>query len=80
MAWGVLDDHRLTNVPGTTLFDKESANLADGIEVDPNLKKAGSIVLIPQPSDSINDPLNWPTTRKNVIIWILSFASGLTIA
>ncbi|KAK6613724.1 major facilitator superfamily transporter [Botrytis cinerea] len=78
MAWGVLDDYKLTKVPGTTLFNKKGLDLADGVEVDPNIKKSGSIILIPQPSDSINDPLNWSLTRKNVIIWILSIASGLT--
>ncbi|TGO13408.1 hypothetical protein BTUL_0070g00380 [Botrytis tulipae] len=80
MAWGVLDDYKLTKVPGTTLFNKEGVDFADGVEVDPNIKKSGSIILIPQPSDSVNDPLNWSSTRKNVIIWILSIASGLTVS
>lgn len=70
MAWGVLDDYRLTKVPGTTLFNKEGIDLADGVEVDPNIKKSGSIILIPQPSDSVNDPLNWYLSMRPGISYI----------
>ncbi|KAH7014229.1 major facilitator superfamily domain-containing protein [Microdochium trichocladiopsis] len=39
--------------------------------------KDGHTVLIPQPSDDPNDPLNWSTTKKHVILFIISFAALL---
>lgn len=32
----------------------------------------GNTILIPQPSDSPNDPLNWTRVRKHVILIIIS--------
>ncbi|KAA8651091.1 hypothetical protein EYZ11_009131 [Aspergillus tanneri] len=37
----------------------------------------GRIVLIPQPSDSPNDPLNWPSFRKHLILIIISVTAFL---
>lgn len=43
-------------------------------------KKIGDVVLNPQPSDSPNDPLNWPQTQKIAILLILSLTSGVTVS
>jgi hypothetical protein len=61
MAWGILEDYKLGTVPGTTLLSKKG-DLSGGVALDANVKKAGDVVLIPQPSDSVNDPLNWYVT------------------
>jgi MFS family permease len=42
------------------------------------MKRDGDIILQPQPSDSPNDPLNWSKARKEVIMVILAFSSGVT--
>jgi hypothetical protein len=44
-----------------------------------NLKTAagGHTILIPQPSDDPQDPLNWSTVKKHVILFIISFAAFL---
>ncbi|KAJ5093761.1 major facilitator superfamily domain-containing protein [Penicillium angulare] len=44
-----------------------------------DLKHRNSIVLVPQPSDDPNDPLNWPQHKKYTILAILSVTafSGL---
>jgi MFS family permease len=44
------------------------------------LKRDGDIILQPQPSDSPNDPLNWSRVRKESIMLILAFSSGVTTA
>jgi MFS family permease len=44
------------------------------------LKRDGDIILQPQPSDSPNDPLNWSRMRKESIMLILAFSSGVTTA
>ncbi|OBA22466.1 MFS general substrate transporter [Metschnikowia bicuspidata var. bicuspidata NRRL YB-4993] len=43
-----------------------------------NLKKnAGGIILHPQPMDDPNDPLNWPTLRKDLCFLIIGFQTFL---
>jgi hypothetical protein len=42
---------------------------------DHRLKTKNEVVLIPQPSDDVNDPLNWPTWKKG-----LAFAPILVFA
>lgn len=39
-------------------------------------KKNSEIVLVPQPSNDVNDPLNWPTWKKALAFTtIMSFAA-----
>lgn len=70
-------------IPGTVNIlthenaDNESGkNFADGNK----LKTSGGVILMPQPSDSPNDPLNWSWFRKyahfTVIIFITAFTSA----
>ncbi|KAL0258110.1 hypothetical protein SLS55_007282 [Diplodia seriata] len=39
--------------------------------------KFSHILLVPQPSDSPNDPLNWPLWKKDMILLIVGFAAGV---
>jgi hypothetical protein len=45
-----------------------------------NLKKTldGKVLLIPQPSDDPEDPLNWSWARKHAVMLALGFAALLT--
>ncbi|KAI4135247.1 MAG: hypothetical protein L6R39_007851, partial [Caloplaca ligustica] len=54
----------------------ESRRLAQS-EEGLHLKKdrTGTIILVPQPSDDPNDPLNWPLWKRDMILGILSLAS-----
>lgn len=59
MGLGVLEDKVLEHVPGTTyVFDDERRG-AEETARDAHSKrdKTGLIILVPQPSDSPNDPL-----------------------
>ena len=83
MGLGILDDRHLVHVPGTTLFrdDPSAAALAQlskdektGRNLDIDLRKLkhakgehSHIVLVPQPSDDPNDPLNWPQWKKHTV-------------
>ncbi|KAL5119984.1 hypothetical protein ACEQ8H_002082 [Pleosporales sp. CAS-2024a] len=78
MGLGVLDDAHMAVVPGTATLgaeDQKDANVDTA-----SLKRHGDIILQPQPSDSPNDPLNWSRVRKESIMLILAFASGVTTA
>jgi hypothetical protein len=76
MPLGILDDDKLEHIPGTApLNGLDSTNAYTG--VDPGLLKhdpTGQIVLVPQPSESPNDPYNWPRRKKE--LFTLTFAWG----
>lgn len=71
----------LEELPGTRrLFDSEGHMLLTTGGDDASLKKHGDIVLVPQPTDSPNDPLHWSLPRK---IWhtaLVCFVTALTAA
>lgn len=73
MAWGILDDPKMENVPGTQLLQDRSLNL-DVTDSTSHLKHRDGVILIPQPSESPNDPLNWSNRRKNFILGMLAIA------
>ncbi|KAI1337274.1 MFS transporter-like protein [Xylariaceae sp. FL0016] len=77
MGIGVLEDRHLDRPPGTSKLGEDESPIEDASSTS-ELKKDGDIILVPQPSDSPNDPLNWSVVRKNTIMMILAFASGVT--
>ncbi|QDS67661.1 hypothetical protein FKW77_004862 [Venturia effusa] len=75
MGLGVLEDHKLKHVPGTSIVaDDEARRLETNTTLNPNLKydPTGTIILVPQPSDDPNDPLNWPRWRRDLILFLIS--------
>ncbi|EGD96752.1 MFS transporter [Trichophyton tonsurans CBS 112818] len=80
MALGILEDSKLDNVPGTTyVLDDDGSSVETPVPEESHLKydKSGSvpIILVPQPSDDPNDPLNWPLWKRDLILVILSITS-----
>jgi MFS family permease len=64
-------------LPGTRRMFDSSGHALPG---DADLKRHGDIVLVPQPTDSPNDPLHWSLHRK---IWhslLVCFVTALTAA
>lgn len=65
----------MVDVPGTVLLDDSAAGLENE---QPKLRLgAGHTVLSPQPSDDVNDPLNWPGWKKELNIVILCLGAML---
>jgi len=78
MPLGILDDDNFENIPGTAPLNRlqDSANYP-GINF--NLLKhdsTGKIVLVPQPSDSPNDPYNWPRRKKELFTITYGWGCG----
>ncbi|TGJ88227.1 hypothetical protein E0Z10_g546 [Xylaria hypoxylon] len=80
MGLGILQVPGHGHVPGTTRYfdDPDRPQTADtpdtrGLKCD----RSGSvpIILIPQPSDDPNDPLNWPLWQRDTITFILSLSA-----
>ncbi|KAI9839609.1 MAG: hypothetical protein M1819_002235 [Sarea resinae] len=80
MALGILDDRKLPHVPGTVRLDGDRQDESHcSTPLDEQLKYDTSgpvpVILVPQPSNDPNDPLNWPLWRRDVILLILSTVS-----
>lgn len=73
-------DRKLSHVPGTVLLDDQAAHVATSSGLKHGKGRNGRIVLAPQPSDSPNDPLNWPLWKKEINIYILCFGAVLNCA
>ncbi|PVH77484.1 MFS general substrate transporter [Cadophora sp. DSE1049] len=80
MGLGVLDAKSVEQILGTSLLD-EDANSGIPDRLRATLKTAkgknGNIVLIPQPSNDVNDPLNWPEWKKQLTFAVLCFGTAL---
>ncbi|KAK4574964.1 hypothetical protein LTR86_000814 [Recurvomyces mirabilis] len=82
MPWGILECNKLEIVPGTALL-RDQSDLPDDLRaVDASRLKHGSgkfshIVLVPQPSDSPNDPLNWSTWKKDFILFLVGMSAAV---
>ncbi|KAJ5748088.1 uncharacterized protein N7511_009784 [Penicillium nucicola] len=80
MGLGVLDTKQ-AHVPGTSDIYEQNNNANDqalgtsGLKCDWSGKQP--VILVPQPSDDPNDPLNWPLWRRDLILSILSFVTVL---
>ncbi|KAL5525242.1 hypothetical protein ACEPAF_9111 [Sanghuangporus sanghuang] len=82
MGLGILEDNHLEHVPGTTLFRDDPNAVAEdvyqGIDLQ-SLKHAegknSHIVLVPQPSDDPNDPLNWSRVKKHTVFFVLVYGT-----
>ncbi|KAI1205116.1 MFS general substrate transporter [Annulohypoxylon truncatum] len=82
MPWGILEDTHMDHVPGTIILADQSDVPEEYRDISRDLLKHGTgkhshIILSPQPTDSPNDPLNWPTWRKDVILVIVGLSAGV---
>ncbi|KAB8070222.1 major facilitator superfamily domain-containing protein [Aspergillus leporis] len=80
MGLGVLEDSVLAHVPGTSdIFEKERPDEQTNVHSNLKFDRSGTtpILLVPQPSDDPNDPLNWPLWKRDVSLLVLSFVAVL---
>jgi len=78
MALGILEP-RVEHVPGTVYVYESEQRHAELLQAARHLKRdrTGRMILVPQPSDDPNDPLNWPLWQRDLILGILCFVSCL---
>ncbi|USP82025.1 uncharacterized protein yc1106_09299 [Curvularia clavata] len=79
MGFGILEDRHMAAPPGTSTINDDGPPVDSKVDFS-GLKRDGDIILQPQPSDSPNDPLNWSPMRKECIMVLLAFSSGVTTA
>lgn len=59
MGFGILESSYMEHVPGTTLLDEKSAHAEEHTGNLKHVPGRPDLILVPQPSDDPNDPLNW---------------------
>ncbi|GBL47906.1 hypothetical_protein [Candidozyma auris] len=67
-------------IPGTTNIFSSSDDSSSNHTGRPLKKNKDGVILLPQPSDSPNDPLNWSAWRKTWHFLVVCFITGLTAA
>ncbi|OJJ02646.1 hypothetical protein ASPVEDRAFT_62630 [Aspergillus versicolor CBS 583.65] len=79
MTFGILEPKNGQFAPGTVKLSQQTS-----VEAPHDLPLFGKtnaqdrgIVLVPEPSASPNDPLNWPQWRKDLILFIISLQSAV---
>lgn len=80
MPLGILEDRLLEHVPGTAPLNelgRQDLDLPAAIDLSILKHNAsGEIVLVPQPSDSPNDPYNWPRWKKEMFTVAIAYGCG----
>ncbi|KAI0121259.1 major facilitator superfamily domain-containing protein [Xylariales sp. AK1849] len=81
MAWAILEPSPgRIHVPGTVQLEEQSRDTATHFE---HLKKVivrgETIILVPQPSDDPNDPLNQPLWRRDLRFLVFAYCTILVV-
>ncbi|KAJ5257270.1 hypothetical protein N7478_013374 [Penicillium angulare] len=76
MGLGVLED-RTSNIYEEPEETSTNDHTLHGVSLKYDRTTSKPTILVPQPSDDPNDPLNWPLWRRDLILAILSFVTIL---
>lgn len=71
MGLGILQSKTIGQVPATVILDETAAHSALSPSVKHIEDTNSRIVLVPQPTDDPNDPLNWSKFEKHSILCII---------
>ncbi|PSR77053.1 major facilitator superfamily domain-containing protein [Coniella lustricola] len=82
MPFGILDCKRMEVVPGTAFMSDQDELPPEYSDIAKEQLKHGKgryrdVILVPQPSDNPNDPLNWAQWRKEVVLLIVSLTAAV---
>ncbi|KAF3406545.1 hypothetical protein DPV78_000335 [Talaromyces pinophilus] len=84
MPFGILECKKMELVPGTAIMGDKDSNETppEYAHIPKDQLKHGKgrfahIILVPQPSDDPNDPLNWPQWQKELILLIIGLSAGV---
>lgn len=73
----ILDDKKLPHIPGTVILDDERISAEIVHSLKHGTGRNSHVVLVPQPSEDPNDPLNWPTSKKLTVFLVTLFGTCL---
>ncbi|KAK5064354.1 hypothetical protein LTR84_000187 [Exophiala bonariae] len=73
----ILDDVSLAHVPGTVILDDAKSTSQVVHQLKHGTGRNRHVVLVPQPSEDVNDPLNWSTGKKLAAYLVTLFGTCL---
>lgn len=79
MGLGIIEDRTLKHVPGTSPLNDAGLDVEEtstGADKRSLKRDARGFVLVPQPSDSPNDPYNWPRWKKEMFMLTILYGCG----
>ena len=75
---GIIEPSDAGNIPGTFLIaNPDQSKDTHGSGLRKGKGKDQDVVLVPQPSDDPNDPLNWQVREKRLILWTVGVVAAL---
>jgi hypothetical protein len=74
---GHIHEQEIGHETDIVLLDAGAAHLEKGQYSNLKLAKDGHTVLIPQPSEDPNDPLNWSWSKKHLMLAVVSTTAFL---
>ncbi|KAL2192695.1 major facilitator superfamily domain-containing protein [Corynascus similis CBS 632.67] len=82
MPLGILECDKMEVVPGTAFMADQDDLPPEYAHVPQDQLKHGkgrfaNVILVPQPSDDPNDPLNWPQWRKELVLVVCGLAAAV---
>ncbi|RPA91821.1 MFS general substrate transporter [Choiromyces venosus 120613-1] len=83
MGLGIYEPKPARHVPGTaTLYEEQGTEEAPRrtSHLKHGTGKDSQLLLVPQPSNSPNDPLNWPLWKKDLTLFVLCLTAGVAAA
>lgn len=79
MAWGIFEARSQPHVQGTVLLNEPSDDEARFPSLKTTKHRGKTIILVPQPSDDPNDPLNWPLWVRDLISLLYGYCTLLIV-
>lgn len=79
MAWGILEPRSRRHVPGTVLLNESNEDLAQHAGLKSVRRGGETIILVPQPSNDPNDPLNWPLWVRDLLSLLYGYCTLLVV-
>ncbi|KAB5511517.1 serine/threonine kinase 16 [Coniochaeta sp. 2T2.1] len=82
MPFGILEPKTAEDVPGTAFMNDQDDLPPEFSDLPRERLKHGTgryrdVILVPQPSNSPNDPLNWPQWQKEMILVIVGLSAAV---
>lgn len=80
MAFGVLETSRLEHTPGTSLLETDALNeTVNTAALEKGSGKHATTILVPQPSNDLNDPLRWPLWQRDLLFSLYLYCTILCV-
>lgn len=76
-SFGILDSAFKGQIPGTSIITADRNATSTTVQAIESSHRRESVILVPQPTNDPNDPLNWSKIEKRVVLLTIAIASAI---